>query len=62
MNSLSSRRRRARSVPHAFNVSITVGVSSNASNRCSTVMNSCRSSRARWNASFKQYSSSVDSI
>src|SRR5262245_35417986 len=59
MNSLSSLRSRAASAPQARRISRTLAVSMIASSRCSTVMNSWRASRADWNASFRQISSSL---
>src|SRR6187397_1629840 len=58
--SLSESLRRARSAPQARRISRTFGVSRMDSNRCSTVRNSWRASRALAKASFKQNSSSCD--
>src|SRR5262245_51306439 len=59
MNALSWARSSCVSAPQARRISRTFGVSRIASSRCSTVMNSWRASRALWNASFRQYSSSL---
>src|SRR5690606_37860868 len=48
--------------PHARSTRDALGLSSSAISRCSTVMNSCRLSRAVWKAAFRENSSSCDSI
>src|SRR5579864_507401 len=61
MCSFSSCLNFASSAPQARSTSRTLGVSRIASSRCSTVRYSWRASRAWWNASLRQYSSSLDS-
>src|SRR5690554_4134562 len=62
MNSVSSRRSRSMSAPHARSTATAAWLSSKASSRCSTVMNSWRLLRASLNARFRVISRSRFSI
>src|SRR5581483_8319552 len=58
MKSERTPRNSSRSTPHAFSTSAAEGLSSMASNRCSTVMNSCCFCRASTKAMWRETSSS----